>query len=49
LHDSGPAKVHNIDNLLLRESMDVIGARLQLIILGLVLWVWGRDLDISLR
>ncbi len=26
LRDSGPLKVHNVDNLLLRESMDVIGA-----------------------
>jgi len=27
LSDCGPHKVHNVDNLLLRESMDVIGAR----------------------
>ena len=26
LRESGPKKVHNVDNLLLRESMDVIGA-----------------------
>ena len=27
LKEGGPNKVHNVDNLLLRESMDVIGAR----------------------
>ena len=26
LKEGGPKKVHNVDNLLLRESMDVIGA-----------------------
>lgn len=25
LKDAGPERVHNVDNLLLRESMDVIG------------------------
>jgi hypothetical protein len=28
LKEGGPKKVHNVDNLLLRESMDVIGAPL---------------------
>lgn len=28
LKEAGPDKVHNVDNLLLRESMDVIGAQL---------------------
>jgi hypothetical protein len=27
LREGGPGKVHNMDNLLLRESMDVIGAQ----------------------
>ncbi len=27
LKEGGSQKVHNVDNLLLRESMDVIGAR----------------------
>ena len=36
LKEGGPKKVHNIDNLLLRESMDVIGeptAKLKLALL----------------
>ena len=28
LHESGSRKVHNVENLLLRESLDVIGASL---------------------